>query len=114
MRADQIAFLGTIAWRIPALRASLDEHLDDNEGEILPHPLMSAYERWAEKAVKDGDPRLTEFLEILEEAYRAGGEEVENLISVSFLEHLPRPGEPGSEIRERLGAALQKQLGVIG
>jgi hypothetical protein len=64
-------------------------------------------------ATRDGS-RLSEFLEVLEDAYISGGDEIENLVSVSFLEHLPRPGEPGSEIRERLGPALRRQLAVIG
>lgn len=114
MRGDQVALLGALAWRVPALRAPLDDHLDDNEGEILPHPLMSEYERWAEGALHSDDSRLSEFLEVLEEAYTSGGDEIENLVSVSFLEHLPPPGETGSEIRERLGPALRRQLALIG
>ena len=114
MRGDQVALLGALAWRFPALRASLDEHLNDNDGEVLPHPLMSDYERWAEQALHAGEAGVSEFLDVLEDAYRNGGDEVENLISVSFLEHLPRPGEPGAEIRDLLGPLLRKQLGVIG
>ena len=114
MRAVQIAFLGSLAWRYPALRGRLDEHLDDNEGEILPHVLMADYERWAEEALRSGDPLLTDFLNDLEAAYRTGGDEVEELISVSFLEHLPRPGLAGAELRELLGPSLLAQLGAIG
>jgi hypothetical protein len=114
MRAGQVALLGALAWRIPGLCERLDEHLRDNTGEILPHVLMADYERWAESALQKADPRLSEFLDFLENAYRSGGPKVEELISVSFLEHLPRPGEPGSQLREMLGPALQKQLGVIG
>jgi hypothetical protein len=114
MRAAQIALLGALAWRFPGLRAELDEHLADNEGEILPHPLMSAYERWAETALAAGDPSLDSFLEFLEDAYQRGGRDVKELISVSFLEHVPRPGEPGAELRARVGPALARQLEVIG
>jgi hypothetical protein len=114
MRAAQVALLGALAWRFPGLRAELDEHLADNDGEILPHPLMAAYERWAERAHEAGDPTLAAFLEFLEEAYQHGGDQVEELISVSFLEHLPRTGEPGSELREEVGPALSRQLRVIG
>jgi hypothetical protein len=114
MRGQQVAFLGALAWRFPPLRAALDEHLADNGGEILPHPLMSEYERWAERALRAGDPSLTEFLDFLEEAYNSAGAEIEELISVSFLEHLPRPGEPHSELRDLVGPALARQLAVIG
>lgn len=114
MRGDQIALLGSLAWRFPKLREALNQHLADNHGEILPHPLMSEYERWAQRAILEGDTQLSEFLRTLEDAYVTGGDEIENLIAVSFLEHLPRPGEAGAEIRDWLGPAMQHQLDVIG
>jgi hypothetical protein len=114
VRAAQVALLGALAWRFPELRERLDEHLDDNNGEVLPHVVMADYERWAESALASSDPQLSEFLDLLEDAYRSGGPEVEELISVSFLEHLPRPGKAGSQLRELVGPALQQQLGVIG
>jgi hypothetical protein len=114
MRASQVSLLCALAWQFPGLLAELDEHLADNDGEILPHPLMSTYERWAETALEAGDPSLDSFLEFLEDAYKHSGNDVEELISVSFLEHLPRPGEPGAELRTRVGPALARQLEVIG
>jgi hypothetical protein len=114
VRAAQVALLGALAWQFPSLRAELDEHLEDNDGEILPHPLMAAYERGAERAVASKDAALDAFLVVLEQAYQHGGDDVEELISVSFLEHLPRPGERGSELREMVGPALANQLRVIG
>jgi hypothetical protein len=114
VRAPEIALLGALAWRFPELRERLVEHLEDNNGEVLPHVLMAAYERWAESALAGGDSQLSEFLAFLEDAYRSGGPEVEELISVSFLEHLPRSGERGSQLRELVGPALKQQLDVIG
>lgn len=114
MRGGQVAFLGALAWRFPPLLEALDEHLCDNDGEILPHPLMSNYERWAERALEADDPQLSDFLDFLEESYILRGDDVEELISVSFLEHLSRPGEPGSKLRDLVGPTLQKQLRVIG
>jgi hypothetical protein len=114
MRGAQVALLGALAWQFEDLRGRLDEHLEDNNQEILPHVLMADYERWAEAALERAEPRLQEFLDTLEVAYRAGGPDVEELISVSFLEHLPRPGELGSELRELMGPTLRAQLDVIG
>jgi hypothetical protein len=114
LRGTEVALLGALAWRIPALHRALDEHLSDNNGEILPHPLMSEYERWAERAFANRDSQLSTFLDFLEDAYRNGGAEVEELISVSFLEHLPRPGESGSQLRDLIGPTLQRQLAEIG
>ena len=114
MRGAQVALLGALAWRFNELRQRLDEHLEDNRQEILPHVLMSDYERWAEAALEQGEPKLQDFLDALEDAYRTGGAEVEELISVSFLEHLPRPGEPQSQLRDLVGPTLRRQLDVIG
>lgn len=102
-----------LAWRFPALQKRIDQHLDDNNGEVPPHVLMSDYERWAESALT-GDPQLSDFLEFLEDAYGSAGLEVDELISVSFLEHLPRLGQPGAELRQLVGPRLQQQLRVIG
>jgi len=101
--ASEVALLGALAWNIPPLRQELGEHLVDNHGEILPHVLMADYERWAERALESADTLLNDLLTHLEDAYAVGGPEVEELISVSFLEHLPRPGERGAELRDRVG-----------
>lgn len=114
MRAGQVALLGALAWRFPALQETLQEHLADNHDEVLPHVLMADYERWAERALEDAHPHLQEFLNALEDAYRTGDEQVQELISVSFLEHLPRPGHSGAELRDRVGPNLAEQLRVIG
>jgi hypothetical protein len=103
-----------LAWRIRELREILDEHLRDNGGELLPHVLMADYERWAEGAIGRADAELGDLLDFLEAAYQTGDPELEELISVSFLEHLPRAREPGSELRELLGPTLKRQLRVIG
>jgi hypothetical protein len=57
---------------------------------------------------------LRDILNYLEKAYAAGDEELRELISVSFLENLPRSGESGAELREMVGPNLRKQLRAIG
>jgi hypothetical protein len=114
VRGSEVTFLGALAWNIPPLRSAFGEHLAENDGEILPHVLMSAYERWAEQAVAKEDPLLDDLLAQLEDAYAVGGPEVGELISVSFLEHLPRPGEHSAELRDRVGPNLMAQLRIIG
>lgn len=113
-RAADVALVGALAWEVPVLRDALHEHLDENDGEVLPHLLMADYERWAETAVATDDPRLARLLALLEGAYGSGGAQAQELISVSFLEHLPRPGEPGSELRHMVGPRMAEQLRVIG
>jgi hypothetical protein len=114
VRGAQVALLGALAWQFPQLREVLDEHLRDNDGEILPHVVMADYERWAETALERSEPQLRDFLKVLEDAYGSGDEQLQELISVSFLEHIPRPDERGSKLREIVGPKLQEQLHVIG
>ena len=49
-------------------------------------------------------------LERLEKGFVSGDDAVRELILASFLENLPRPDEPGSEVRDMLGPELGAQL----
>lgn len=118
MNASTVALIGALAYRFLELRPLLQEHLDDNDGEVLPHLFVADVERWAEgEATAEGNARqaaVQDVLAFLEDAYSTQGEEIEELISVSFLEHVPRPGEPGSLLRSLLGPRLAEQLRRIG
>lgn len=57
---------------------------------------------------------LRRLLSDLENAYAYGEAEIRELISVSLLENLPRPGEQASGVRTWLGPELSAQLEVIG
>ena len=118
MSASTVAFVGSLAYQFPALRPLLQVHLDDQDGEILPHLFMADLERWAEAQIQARDEAshllLEQVLAFLEMAYSTQGAEVEELIAVSFLEHLPRPGEPGAELRTLVGPNLAEQLERIG
>lgn len=101
-----------VVWRIPSLAPVLAEHLADMGSELLPHPFFSDVMRWAaHQARLDSDSRdLHELLAVLEEAWDQGDPEVLDLISTSFLEMTPLPGEEGAEIREWLPPMLRRQL----
>ena len=113
MKATESAFLGHLAWVIPALRPLLDEHLDDHHGVMLPHLLISDFERWAEQAFENGDPALRKLLDELESAYATGDEAIQELVSVSFLELVPQAHEEGANLRSLLGPALSAQIAEI-
>jgi hypothetical protein len=112
-----VAFVGCLVYRFPALVGLLQEHLKDQEGEILPHLFMADLERWIEAELewKGGGPTelIKQILDFLEEAV-GRDDEVAEVIHASFLEHLPRPGERGAQIREKLGPALTERLRQIG
>ena len=118
MSAATVAFVGALVYAFPVLRPVLEEHLGDQEGEVLPHLFMADVERWLEREVMNRRAQSAEeiatLLAFLEEAVATGDPEVNELIAVSFLEHLPRPGQPGSEIRDMVGPHLRRQLRMIG
>ncbi len=120
MSEQAVSFVRSTMARFPSLSALLEEHLKDNLGEILPHVFFGDVTRYVLSllAASGGGlpPRreLRDILDYLEEAYSASGEELRELISVSFLENLPRPGEIGAQIREMVGPNLRRQLHVIG
>lgn len=118
-------FIDDLVERFPGLRPVLEEHLSDNFGELLPHVFFGDVTRYIVSRHLDarlhhgsGPEQAREevrsLLKALETAYVERGEEVEELIAVSFLENLPRPGEPGADLRECLGPAMTHQLRVIG
>ena len=117
MSAVTVAFVGSLVYQFPPLLGLLQEHLDDQEGEVLPHLFVADLERWIEAEVlrHDGQPSelATKIIDFLETAVQRD-DEVAELIHTSFLEHVPRPGQPGAEIRTNLGPALTERLRQIG
>lgn len=114
MKAAQVAFVGHLAHVVTSIAPVLQEHLDDNDGVVLPHIVMADIERWAESVVQANSDDLAVLLNELEAAFASGDEDVTELIAVSFLEHIPRAPEPGHQLRGLLGPTLREQLDVIG
>lgn len=115
-------FVRALVARFQSLGSLLEEHLTDNFGELLPHVFFGDIVPWALSLLlsirsdenSTSKRELAEFLDFLEETYSTGDEELQELLSVSFLESLPRPGEDGAEIRDQLGPGLTRQLRIIG
>ncbi len=121
MSEQTVSFVRSTVARFPSLSTLLEEHIKDNLGEMLPHVFFGEVARYILSlllAARGGGlparRELRDILSYLEEAYAAGDEELRELISVSFLENLPRPGEAGGEVREMVGPNLRRQLQVIG
>ena len=114
MSAQTVAFVGWLCREFPVLLPLLQEHLDDQNGEILPNVLLGEITRWL-VCNFDSEPNVKEIVATLEHAY-SGGEStgVSELVAVSFLENLPRPGEDGAEIRNEIGPRMKKQLEEFG
>lgn len=120
-----IGFIEKLVGKYPRLKPIFDEHVSDNFGEVLPHLFFGDLTRYivsrfleVESRVApeslDAEAELRPLLSDLEAAYASGDEEIQELISVSFLENLPRPDEEASLLRAWLGPELSAQLRVIG
>lgn len=120
--SDPVAFVKTIGERFRGVGSLLEEHVTDNMGEILPHVFFGDLTRYIMAlvaAVTAGgglEPRreLREILDFLEESFSTGDRVLQELISVSFLENLPRAGEEGSHVRSMLGTGLSAELRRMG
>lgn len=115
MSAATVSFVGALVRRNRVLLHVLEEHLVDQEGEVLPHLFMADVERWAEAALQSGQRGdVEQVLEQLELEFNGPDDDVREVISASFLEHLPRPGAPEAELRDMVGTACAEMLQRIG
>jgi hypothetical protein len=98
----------------PPLRPLLDEHLDDQFGEVLPYLFLADVSRYLVDLIESGRRQdALPVLDWLERRFRAGSEEEQTLIAAGFLEALPRPDEPGAAVRDALGPALSDELARV-
>jgi len=121
MSEATIDFIDHLVSQVPTLESALREHVSDNFGEVLPHVFLGDITRYAvaefirgEKGVERPVSQELEALLTALEAGIAAGDEIAELVCVSFLENLPRPGEPGGGIRDLLGPGLRSELGATG
>lgn len=104
MTASTVALIGSLCHAHRRLLPLLAEHLDDNEGEVLPHLVLSDVVRWLSVHEED----RAEVWAWLGRAYEDGDEEERALIVASGVEMIPDPGEPGSEQVHLLGPVLRR------
>ena len=88
---DQISYDDVIEHlleQLPEFRAEVEDHIQFNEG-LLPHVLFGDLTRFVLRAREQGrDDVVRRALEFLDEALRHGDEQVDNLVSVSFVENV--------------------------
>lgn len=108
MSGSTVAAIGALVDAHRELIPILDEHLDDNEGQVLPHLVLADVVRWV-VAHRHSHPDVCRAIfEWIEQEYRRGPEEVRGMITVSGVAMIPDPGQPGSELRDLLGPALRE------
>jgi hypothetical protein len=122
---ETIDLIDRLVARFPGLRAAFDGHLAANFGEVLPHVFMYDVALYAKHLVvastdstdldraSSSNREVQEIFDFFEREFSTGNEEIQGLISVSFLESLPTPGEPGGDLRSLLGPNLSAELRMI-
>ncbi|NPC40992.1 hypothetical protein [Nocardioides sp. zg-1230] len=110
---EEADFTKRLVTAAPELGALLDEHLSDQEGELLAYVLMADVARWLTAHCSSSPQRVQEILSWLETEYVGGNFDVRNLIDVGIVEMLPAmPG--GAPILAMLGPVLRARAEVAG
>lgn len=105
--ASTVAMVGALVYEHRQLLPVLAEHLEDNDCEVLPHLLLADIVRWTAARVETAEETCRAVWQWIARAYEVGDEPVRGLITVSGVEALPNPGEPGAaELRQMLSAEL--------
>jgi hypothetical protein len=107
MSANTVAAIGALVDAHRQLIPVLEEHLVDNECEILPSLVMADVIRWLIEHRRSHPEVCESVFAWLEEEFHRGPDDVRGLIAVSGVLMIPDPGQPGAELRELLGAELR-------
>lgn len=107
MTAKTVAFIGALIYEHQDLLSVLEEHLEDNDGEVLPHLIMADVVRWLVAHRADQADLSRRVFAWLESAYERGDEDERDVIAVSGVEMLPDPGDEGADLRRLLGPQLR-------
>ena len=97
----------------PELQPLMDEHLADQEGELLPYLLMGDVAQWLHEHTLTEPHRVSEVLRWLEDEFVRGDFDVRNLIDVGIVEMLPAAPE-GATVLDLLGPELRARAQVAG
>lgn len=97
----------------PELSPLLEEHLRDQEDELLPHLFMGDVAAWLYNTSATSPGPVTEVLACLEARFTGGTFDERNLIDVGIIEMLPaRP--TGSRILAMLPPELRSRAAGAG
>ncbi|MFN8074864.1 MAG: hypothetical protein U0Q15_05505 [Kineosporiaceae bacterium] len=104
--ARTVAFVGWLIFRSPELLPILQEHLDDNDGEILPHVLLFRIREYIEfEFEKEGESELVRAaVESLKAGLVDGDYELLALIQTSFIDDISAEPHPAAALKRALRA----------
>ena len=112
-RPENVALMNRMIAEVPGLLPLYTDHMQDNDGEMLPHLLMADFARFAVANAQDLPSRfhLKKLLDCLEDGLRSGDENVRDLIGASFAWNLQGEDSKAIDvIKQASGPLLRKQI----
>lgn len=104
------ALVAAVAWQEPAFLPSLAAHLEEMDGEVLPHLLLADYLDRCLRLAERSDFEPVKLLgALLDEAVERNIREVRDMVQVSFVEHL-QSDDARSLLRPLLGTRARTML----
>jgi hypothetical protein len=107
MRAGAVSMICALVYQFRSMLPLLALHLEENDGQVLPHLVMSDIVRWMVEIRQSQPDVCRDVLAWLEGAYEVGEEYERDVIATSGVEMIPDPGDPGAELRDLLGPHLR-------
>lgn len=99
--------------QFPGLTPVLEEHLDDQEGELLPYLFLADVARWAHARYQAQPDLVGRIADWLEDEFGAAEPAERDLIGLGFVEAIPFP-PPGAPLLLRLGPQLTRVAEELG
>lgn len=106
-------FIARLVGVAPELQPDLDEHLVDQEGELLPYVFAYQVAQWLDGVASSDAERAKAVLVWLDDEFVTGDSGVRNLIDVGIIEMLPSVPE-GEPVLALLPPALHERAAVAG
>ena len=97
----------------PDLQPVMDEHLSDQEGELLPYLFLADVARWAQATYPTGQALVGRMVDWLEREYTSAEPAEQDLIGLGFVEAISFPPE-GAALLLRLGPELTRVAAELG
>lgn len=99
----------------PMLLPIMEEHLADQEDELLPYLFMADVARWANANYSEHPDEVGGLVDWLEREFQEADAPEKDLIALGFVEAIPFPPE-GAPLLLRLGVQLTqvaRELGLL-
>lgn len=106
-------FIHALVDVVPELRPQLQQHLSDEEGELLPYVFLGDVAAWLHEQSQPDPQRVSELFAWLEERFDGGDFDTRNLIDVGLVEMLPAHPD-GATVLSLLGPQLRARAEVAG